>query len=356
MDSRRTEGQALRWVSRQRTGFTLVELLTVVAIITLLIGILVPTLSRARQQAKATATRAILKAVGEGLDLFKNENPEDCRGGEGYPSSAMRDDPTEPDEQMIFGAQWLVRDLMGKTLDGYIPRRNVPRDVLALGQDNFEQAYWYDLDQTNNPHAPLERVGPYLLQDRVTLALPKDLDGADGDHGQPVDEVTMEQPVILDSFGYPVLYYAANTRLYKKMKAAAPVAGYSDAAQDPAHSGIYAFTDNGLFTGSHTESGGGPQEVPYEPWDFAGIGETGFHKLANFGAWTDGLPTEPADFEDPANTYTFPNYILNKAVYESTKDVNNTTTSLVPYHPDSFLLITPGPDGIYGTEDDVTNF
>ena len=357
MDSRRTEGQAGRWVSRRRTGFTLVELLTVVAIITLLIGILVPTLSRARQQAKATATRAILKSIGAGLDMFKNENPEECRGGEGYPSSAKRDDPTESDLQTIFGAQWLVRCLMGKTLDGYIPRRNVPRPVLALAQQDFEQAYWYDLDQTNNPHAPLERVGPYLLQDRVTLGLPKDLDGADGDHGRPVDEVTMEQPVILDNFGYPVLYYAANTRLYKKMKAAAPVAGYQDAARDPANSGIYAFTDNGLFTGSHTQSSGGPQEIPYEPWDFAGIGETGFHKLANFGVWTDGLPIEPADFQEVENTYTFPNYILNKAVYESTRDVDDLDTgSLVPYRPDSFLLITPGPDGIYGSEDDVTNF
>ena len=72
MDSRRMKKQAARRAGRRGTGFTLVELLTVVAIIMLLIGILIPTLSRAREQAKATATRAILKAVGEGLDMFRN--------------------------------------------------------------------------------------------------------------------------------------------------------------------------------------------------------------------------------------------------------------------------------------------
>lgn len=358
MDSRRTDGRGDRRVSRRRSGFTLVELLTVVAIITLLIGILVPTLSRARQQAKATATRAILKSIGAGLDLFKNENPEECRGAEGYPNSAMRDDPTERDEQWIFGAQWLVRYLMGKTLDGYVPRRNVPRPVLAFEEEYFEEAYWY-------PPRPGEAipvgwvasdlVGPYLDRDRVRLEAPKNLESAPDASSYPTgtDANTFKAPVILDNFDFPILYYAANTRLQRKMKDSAPVAGYDDATVDPAASGVYAHSDNGLFTGLLD---GDPV---FEPWDFAGIGDTGFHKLANFGTWSadDGLPTNPADFQEVENTYTFPNYILNKAVYESTRDESIPSSgSLVPYRPDSFLLITPGPDGVYGSEDDVTNF
>lgn len=350
MDSRRMEEQAARRAGRRGTGFTLVELLTVVAIIMLLIGILIPTLSRAREQAKATATRAILKAVGEGLDMFRNENPEECRGGEGYPNSAMRDDPTEQNEQWIFGGQWLVRYLMGKTLDGYVPRRNVPRTVLALGDEYFEEAYWYPPQPGEAfPQGLIasEPVGPYLDRDRVRVELPVNLDGAPdpGSYPADTDGKTFLAPVILDNFDYPILYYAANTALQRKMKGSAPVAGYDDAVIDPAASGVYAHADNGLFTGL---SGGDPQ---FDPWDFAGIGDTGFHKLENFGSWSgaNGLPTEPADFEEQENMYTFPNYVLNKSVYES-------TSSLVPYRPDSFLLITPGPDGVYGSDDDVTNF
>ena len=225
MDRRRTKGRAVRCVSRRRTGFTLVELLTVVAIITLLIGILVPTLSRARQQAKATATRAILKSIGAGLDLFKNENPKECRGGEGYPNSAMRDDPTEREEQWIFGAQWLVRYLMGKDLHGYAPRRNVPRDLLDPDADD-EEVEWYEYDTDGTPK--VERVGPYLSSEAVKLAKLDELPGYDLviDSGYPTDTdaESMKQPVILDAFGYPILYYVANPRQAAKPRAF--VAGY----------------------------------------------------------------------------------------------------------------------------------
>lgn len=355
MNSRWTEMRVFQGASRRRLGFTLVELLTVVAIIMLLIGILIPTLSRAREHAKATATKAILKGVGDGLEMFRNENPEECRGGDGYPSSAMRDDPTEPNEQWIFGAQWLVRYLIGKpdltlidkTVFGYVPRRNVPRAVLALGGTQFfEEEYWYDIDNTSNPHAPLQRVGPYLPLENVMMEMPENLEGAPDASGYPseVSALTFQTPVILDKFDYPILYYSANTRLYKKMKGSAPVAGYDDAAQDPAASGIYAHTDNALFTGIAGDS------PTMNPWDFAGIGPAG-HKLVEFGTWTNGLPDDPAEFDLPENTYTFPNYILNKDMFESTNH-----TGVVPNRPDSFLLITPGPDGIFGNGDDVTNY
>lgn len=41
--------------------------------------------------------------------------------------------------------------------------------------------------------------------------------------------------------------------------------------------------------------------------------------------------------------------------YDMTRDKRVTTTS-VPYNPDSYILISAGPDGHYGTGDDLTNF
>ena len=37
--------------------------------------------------------------------------------------------------QLIVGAQWLVRYLMGKDLAGYAPRRNVPAILPSMGQN-----------------------------------------------------------------------------------------------------------------------------------------------------------------------------------------------------------------------------
>ncbi len=54
-------------------AFTLIELLVVVAIIALLISILLPTLSSARQQAKAAKCLAQLHVLGQGIAIYAND-------------------------------------------------------------------------------------------------------------------------------------------------------------------------------------------------------------------------------------------------------------------------------------------
>jgi prepilin-type N-terminal cleavage/methylation domain-containing protein len=59
---------------KRRSGFTLIELLVVIAIIALLLGILMPALSRVKKQARSVACQATLKQWGTIWTMYCDDN------------------------------------------------------------------------------------------------------------------------------------------------------------------------------------------------------------------------------------------------------------------------------------------
>lgn len=71
-DKRSIRVAGLAPLRRRRSAFTLIELLVVISIISLLVSILLPSLSRAREQARGVHCVARLKEFGTGLAAYEN--------------------------------------------------------------------------------------------------------------------------------------------------------------------------------------------------------------------------------------------------------------------------------------------
>ena len=63
----------MRRTRATRTAFSLIELLVVIGILVVLIGILLPTVSRVREQGKRTQCASNLRQIGVGLHRYFNE-------------------------------------------------------------------------------------------------------------------------------------------------------------------------------------------------------------------------------------------------------------------------------------------
>lgn len=283
---------------KSTTAFTIVELIAVIAVIAILIGLLVPALSMVQKMAATVSQKAQFSTISIGLEAFREDQGD-------YPESNNMANYT--------GAQRLAEAMIGQDGFGYHPQSVFHSDGTDIS--GTIPLYKPGIDSLTADQIAANiasRKGPYLELDTANAVMLGDIYGNTG--------VLLSSTFILaDKFknvknkrtskktGMPILYFKANT-----ISVSHPASVLPSTPAATFNSFIYSFFDN--------------------------------QELISFISPFDGSANLMAAPVGGATIF-----------YKSTANPNFTTT-IRPHNNESFILLSAGPDGNYGTGDDIYNF
>jgi type II secretory pathway pseudopilin PulG len=312
---------------------TLVEILVVVGIIALLTGLLMPAISMVQKAAKNAKQMAQFTAIELGLEAYKADFGE-------YPPSDPNSykTPIVPPETSIMnsaGALKLAEAMLGLDLMGVHPDTGFRVDGMNR---------WPYVASNSVTYAP----GTYLLYDRTnTIEMQKrkgryvELDvanpfqwGMTTVHDGLYDlsscgpcAAAADCPLLCDVFGKGKDVILSNTNGTHK-RAGRPILYYR---ANPAYKFLNT-TPGATFISTYNSLDNDNMLGVIEMNDFTRMGTP--HGAFNWN---------PLSAVGALNSF-----ITDPRV--------STTTSRVAYRPDSYILISAGADGFYGTSDDICNF
>ncbi len=305
-----------------KRGFTIVELLTVMSIIIILIGLLVPALNRVRKVAKDVTQKGQFYDIAKALTDYRTAHQDE------YPDANMYD-YSSPTRLPYCGAMKLCEAMVGQDGMGF----HQDSRLLAIpGLDSDNQVmYPFDLCvQTSAAAIAADPVLQQNLKKRVRyLENPNiravKLDMLYGTNPAPYassgvcavltdvyNRAAIDNTACPglggDKVGMPVLYYKADVRKF------------SHDANEPTFpnpDNIYDYRDN--------------------------------HDLVALGQPWVGVPSPP--------TIPYPPLYDNPSRWFYERITNPAVTATpTPYMKDDYILISAGYDGVFGTFDDMFNF
>ncbi len=300
----------------KRSGMTVVEILVVVGIIATLAGLLLPAVHTVQKKARETKQKAQFTTIELGLAAFKSDYGD-------YPPSFWTDPSRSSSTTMLnyCGAQKLAEALLGWDLLGFHPDSAWQADGLdASHTANTVYHAPNNLEKRKDRYVDLETADAFMLGNGVDALFPP---------GVSTGQLEPRTYVLCDVFGTggrritlsngktmtagtPILYYKANPANLL----------HDPVRQDQTSACIYDARDNA--------------------------------PLVELGVL--------ADVVKPAGTTQRQHWLkpgekgpLFQYFYEYIRDPRVQARPW-PVRPDSYLLISAGMDGIYGTDDDIRNF
>ncbi|OQY07173.1 MAG: hypothetical protein B6I25_02335 [Planctomycetales bacterium 4572_13] len=307
----------------RKKAFTIVELLTVMGVIAVLIGLMVPALALVKDYSKRIQQKAQFHGIDMGLQMYKTEMGSYPESSENLIAPKAGDTSTDA----YCGANKLAEAMVGLDLIGFHPSSSFrgdgmstiatsPPDVVVYNAeaDTVWQTAVENMDARKGPFVDLEKVNAFRMDEVYDAA---NL-GSFASSTSVGNGGSMYPLVLCDVYaqkrsglgakktGTPILYFRAHTNY--KFQDSTDAQGTDD--------DIYNLNDNLEYLDLGLPDGTG---------------------LSGFTMMDTTVQNEFLNFED---------MILNK----------NVTTINRPYRADSYILISAGKDGDFGTADDVFNF
>jgi len=311
-----------------KSAYTIIELLTVMTIIVILIGMLVPSLNMVKRYARDVNQKTQFHAIDVAMELYNHEF-------DGYPDSDEKDEAG----QDYCGAMKLAEAMMGQDLIGFHTDSHFRADCT---EDGTSATKLYDNPPGSLVPIPpdnlMARKKPLLQLENANAYRLRHIYGEEPDSTEPFDEelfvlcdvyksvLNMKKPSEggKPKIGMPILYYKANT----------------SGAKHP-----YLDERGNLAPGTNIDD---PQNI-YDYKDNDELVKLGmpFKKSIAHLMASGSQPTRhraPMNISDP------------KYFYDNTKNDKITIKTGMPFNSDTYILLSAGYDGEYGTRDDVYNF